>query len=339
MKNLKNYKNLFALLALAVIFAVAFAGCGYSGGMDNKSEAILADRGSYDYDGAYNDEIAMYDDVADKYSYSVLSADAPPANNSVERKIIRDANVTLEVENVEKAYETVLEYLKSFGGYKADDSMQTYNENSTKINATFKVPSGKLDDFLAELKKEGKVISLNTTSDDITDKYYDAKIRLDNFEKELENYREILKNTKTVEEHLQVTQYINDVTYRIEQIKGSLKLWDSLVDYSTVVLSLYEPYEAPAEVRELKWDSLTLDDMGWFISSGFLGVCNLIFSAAQWILIGIVILSPVIIPAAVVLFFVIRAYRKNQKRPIQNIQQNQSNNNAAPADNSWDNKA
>ena len=333
MKNAKNYKNLFLMLSLAIIFAIAFGGCGSSGGMYNKSGSMSADReyyggaDSYDYDGAYKNETAMYNDAANT-SYSMISADnSAAANIPAERKIIRDANVTVEVENVEKSYENILARLAEFGGYKANDSMENYGENNIRIEATLKIPYKKLDDFITELKKEGNVKNSSTTSKDITDQYYDAEIRLETLEKTLENYFRFLENAKNVEEQLQVTAYINDVTYQIEQIKGCLNLWKSLVDYSTVTLYLYEPYQAPAEVRELKWDSLSLEDMGWFISSGFLTVCNGIFKIILWIIIGILVASPIFIPTAIVLFFVIRRYKRKQKERIlyyQNMQNMQN---------------
>jgi len=338
MKNVKNYKNLFALLIVAIIFALVFGGCGSSEGMFDYAYNAIGSKANYDYEGAevYRDSGVVSSNVSGgNYKLTLTAAEVNESSAPslpADRKIIRDANVTVEVENVEKSYENILARLAEFGGYKANDSMENYGENNIRIEATLKIPYKKLDDFITELKKEGNVKNSSTTSKDITEQYYDAEIRLETLEKSLENYFRFLENAKNVEEQLQVTSYINDITYQIEQVKGSLNLWKALVDYSTVTLHLYEPYQAPAEVRELTWDSLTIDDMGWFISSGFLSVINAIFSMFQWILIIIAVISPILIPGLIVLFVLLHRHKKKKKQR----QEMQMNNNS-PVENITDN--
>ena len=341
MKNTKKFRNVFVLLVLALIFAVSFtfAGCssgvGYGSKSSNNSGAFYADEM---YDGN-SGALANYDSV--EYEYG--AAEAPALNLSkdeilavaaessgtstssnlpADRKIIRDANVTIEVEDVEKSFDKILAILARYGGYEANRDMRVNSYNSPTVNATFKIPAAKLDMFLIDLKDEGYVISSNISSADITDQYYDSKTRLTTLEKTLEKYYEFLDNAKDVDEQLKVTRYINDLTNEIEQLKGSLKRWDSLVDYSTVTLYLYKTYEALAEERIIEWSSLSFDDMKWLISSGFVGVCSVIVNVLQRILIFVVSGAPILIPLALVLFFVIRHSRKKKKQ-AQKVQQEQ----------------
>ena len=80
--------------------------------------------------------------------------------------------------------------------------------------------------------------------------------------------------------------------------------------------------EAPEEPRVITWNSLTLDDMGWFISSGFLNVCNAIFSALQWIVITAAAISPIAIPLAAVIFLLVRRHKKKKAKRLAQMQQN-----------------
>lgn len=332
MKNSHKIKRIFVLLSFALIFIFLFSACS---GSDKSSDSENGGNnfGAY-YDRADSYESYDYSPEAEKSAqntvYDLLASNSSSsANLPAARKIIRDANVTMEVEDVEESFDNILSNLSSIGGYEANRDMRTGNDNYITISTTLKIPAGELDEFLRNLNEEGKVISSNISSNDITDQYYDSKTRLTTLEKTLEKYYEFLDNAETVEEQLQVTEYINNITYEIEQIKGSLNRWDSLVEYSTISLSLYSPYEAPKPERVITWSSLSFGDMIWLISSGFIGVCNAIFSVLQWILIAIATMSPIIIPVAVILIIVIRHYNKQKKqRQIkQTNQEKQVNNN------------
>ena len=348
MKNKRNYKNLILLLALGLICMILFTSCSSAAGVadfygfsGNKSSASpYADSGGAAYDYSYDvyesdyaaaKSLGMAYPDGEIFEFLAESGDSN-SNLPANRKIIRDADITMEVEEVEQSYDNILALLGSFGGYEATRSMSNNSYGYPVANATLKIPAGKLDAFLAELKKEGEVISSYISSDDISDKYFDSTIRLETLEKELEKYYEFLENAKDVEEQLQVSRSISDITYQIEQLKGSIRRWDSLVDYSTVKINLYRKYEAPVEPREIKWDSLSVEDMGWFISSGFLSVINAIFSMFQWILIIIAVISPILIPGLIVLFVLLHRHKKKKKQR----QEMQMNNNS-PVENITDN--
>ena len=310
MKNQKNYRKIFGLFILIIFCAGIFAGCSSGEGVSfsNSSNSIK----DYAYDGAANESGSsmMMDTAAPSAAVSLTSASA---NLPADRKIIRDANISMEVEDVENSYNNMLKLLATYNGYEAGRNMYDNGDNNTTITATLKIPADKLDTFLSGLKDEGKVISQNISSNDITDQYFDSQIRLDTLRQTLENYKRFLENAKDVDEQLSVTSYINDVTQQIEQLEGSLKRWDSLINYSTVTLNLYRPYQAPEPVREIKWDSLSLSDMGWFIKSGFLGVVNAIFSVIQWFVIAVISASPVLIPVVIIIILIVRHNRKNKK--------------------------
>jgi len=260
--------------------------------------------------------------TAEAGSYSMLSADgSTPSAQSAERKIIRDANITMEVEDVQQSYDDILAVIKGYNGYESGMNMGTDYNGTPAITATLKIPADKLDSFMDYIKEQGNIKNSSISSSDITDQYYDSQTRLTNLEKTLDKYYEFLANAKTVDEQLKVTNYINDLTTQIEQLKGSLQRWDSQVNYSTVTLYLYRPYEAPKAERVIKWSSLSLNDMGWLISSGFVKVCNGIFSVVQWILIAVITALPVIIPVGIVLFFAIRHRKKKKKQKLSQKQE------------------
>lgn len=323
MKNAKNYKRLFILSALTLMCAVLFAGCSESGENWNNSGGNYAyyESSNYaDYNNADEPEIANM--TAPGYALLTSLSDNSASNAPTVRKIIRDADVTMEVEDVDAAFENILNRLEDSGGYEASRDMSVDYDKIPTVHAVFKIPAEDLDWFLAELKAIGDIKSSSISSSDITDQYYDSQTRLTTLEKTLEKYYEFLDNAQNVEEQLEVTRYINDLTSEIEQIKGSLKRWDALVAYSTISLNLYKIYEAPEEERIIEWSSLSFDDMWWLISSGFITTCSVIVNVLQRIFIVVIAGLPIIIPLGVVLFFGIR-YQRKQAKKRQQAQQTQ----------------
>ena len=318
-------KKILILTSILIVCAALLAGCNsydsMSGG-DMGYNNIMPAAESPEYGDFERYEEAEYE----AYDYDEAGMELTSAGTTslpADRKIIRDAEITMEAENAEQAYENILAFLTSLGGYEANRSMNVNSAAryySLANTATLKVPAANLDAFLAGLKNEGEIISSNISSADITDQYFDSQIKLATLEKTLDNYFRFLEEAENIDEQLRITRFINDITREIESLKGSLRRWDSLVEYSTVVLYIYRPYEAPVPEREIKWDSLSLEDMGWFISSGFLGVVNFLFSAIQWILIAVLVISPVLIPIAVLLFLLIRHHKKKQKKYLQKKQ-------------------
>ncbi|MCL2774887.1 MAG: DUF4349 domain-containing protein, partial [Oscillospiraceae bacterium] len=167
MKKIIKYRNLFVFLALTLIctFSFSFTGCSGSkndtifGYMGNGSNAGPGESNST---ADYNRQQQSYSSDAE---YSMLSADgSTPSSQMVERKIIRDANITMEVEDIEKSYDNILAALAQYNGYEAGRDMNTDSGGSPRIGATLKIPADKLDTFMGDIQKEGKLISSSISS-------------------------------------------------------------------------------------------------------------------------------------------------------------------------------
>ncbi|MCL2814210.1 MAG: DUF4349 domain-containing protein [Oscillospiraceae bacterium] len=356
-------KKLFVLCAALLAFALILAsGCSveydsYDGGpnQNEKLEEKPARRASGDYIAADKaagtmEAGAIYDYDAESYGYNYApspAAEAPGggdyftflSNLPPERKIIRDANLVMEVESAERVYDTILVNVAKFGGYEAARDMRSGSGNYMAVNATLKIPSNNLDMFLNEIKKEGAVLTSTVSSSDITDEYFDSQTRLGTLEKTLAKYYEFLENAKDVDEQLKVARYISDITNEIEQIKGRVKRWDSLVDYSTVTLYLYRPADPePEETTEpatepettervVEWSAISGDDMSFNIMQGIADTCSAILRIFQNLVTWLITASPVLIPLAVVLFLIIRYARKKIREKKNNKKSGDNNDN------------
>ena len=275
-------------------------------------DGYAMDEESYELnDAAYSDE---YKSSSATVSESGASAGNPAGQ---EDKIIRTANITMESDDAQSCYDTLLAFARQNGGSelsvrKSHDNYGNYNYFN--IDATLKITPDKLEDFIKLAEETDKVTNAEITSDDVTREYYDVKIRLESKKAALDNYYKLLKNAKNVSESLEVQRYITDLTAEIESMEGTLRYYDAKVDLSTINLSIQQRDKLPAQIEdEFHWDSLSMSDVGKLMKNGFLGMINFLWSLLLWILIAIVVLSPLAL-IGLVIFFIVRNHRKKHPK-------------------------
>ena len=293
-------KRLLALSIAAIIFLAAFAGCA----------SAQPTSTSYDNEGPYSTTAATTTAGGD---YGSGLGGAP----SAERKIIRDANLDLEVSDVVQAYNNILAYAQQYGGYEISRN-QARSNGYIAIQARIKIKPNQLDAFIGFISKQGSVINTNISTADITEDYYDIQTRLKTMESTLLTYYDFLDRAANIDESLQVQYQINQLTAEIESLKGKLKLWDSLLAESTVTLQLRQSEDPVKLKKEINWSTLTFDDMGYLMRSGLTSVLNFLANAVQWLAIALVVTAPFWIVGLIILIILLRRKKKHRQQQ-QNI--------------------
>lgn len=308
----------FAALAAAVMMCLSCASCSAASGASKESydSSYAVSQNGYYEDAEYYDE-----DYSAAETAKTGSADSSAAAAEFEEKVIRTANIEMESDDAQKCYDTLLDFVKQNNGSelnvrKSHDSYGGYRYYN--IESTLKIAPDKLEEFIELAEKTDKVTSTQISADDVTQEYYDIKLRLDAKKAALKKYYKLLDEAKTVEESLEVQRYITDLTAEIESMEGMLRYYDAKVDFSTIYLTIQQRDKLPAEIEdEFHWDSLSLSDVGTLMKNGFLGMLNFLWSLLLWILIAVVVLSPVAL-IAVGVFFLVRQCRKKQKERMKN---------------------
>lgn len=291
-------KRFFGILLAFLFLFTACSSASYS----QKDEAITQD-GSTGY-GDLN-ESPQYDETTGTKTSS--------ADTTYVRKIIKDASMALKADDVDKTYADILKYAAQYGGYEFSHD-KTVDDTSTYITAVIKIKPEGLDCVMNYVGESVKVISSSVKSDDITSNYYDTQIRLQTVQKTLEKYYQFLSEAKNVTEMLQIQNEINTLTQTIESYEGQLKMWDTLVQESTLTLSIYQINDSIRIDDEVVWNSLSFSDMGSLIKVGFSGVINILLSVLEWMLIILISASPLLV-IAVIIILLIRHKSKNKKTP------------------------
>lgn len=228
-----------------------------------------------------------------------------------QRKIIQNAHLNLEVKDPVEANNTINDEVSKLGGYIANSS-KTDTKRGVKIYIEVRLPSQKLNDFLKYFDNIGKVKDLTISTEEITSDYYDVKARLENALNQRKKLFEIMEKAKTIDEILKVQKEIDTVQERIEQFQGKIKLWDNLVDFSTVRVDIIQDPKAFKSQSEAKLNPFSFAQWWSYIKNGFIAVLNFMIVFFQWVI--IILVSAAIPLAILIIIFLIIIRIKNRKK-------------------------
>lgn len=219
--------------------------------------------------------------------------------SKIGRKVIRNGDVSLELSDYEIGIKQIKDTLTVFDCEiisEAENNYSSYITNTIVIS----VKSSQFDSLLsAVLSGDGRIISKNIYANDVTQQYVDVYIRLKNKRVVADQYREILKRAYTINDILNVQQYLRQIEEEIEVSEGQLFYWDQKSDYSTLTLTITYYGEQTPVAKDTFWSNL-LEGlvMGW---EGLL-----------FFLLVIVRLWPLWFLAGIIIFVVLRQIKKQK---------------------------
>ncbi|HKG15667.1 MAG TPA: DUF4349 domain-containing protein [Pyrinomonadaceae bacterium] len=245
--------KLSLMLALALA-TFAFAGCGGGARQAERSAELQPASGSTTAsqaapDGARagggggggNAQTAVQD-------VSLQQADASQAQPvPSERKIIRDATLTLEVDEPAKAAERVTSIADSRGGYVvSSESRHVSGGRGGKTYEVFtvqvRVPAAQFDAALKDVRATaGEVTAEKVSGKDVTEEYIDLEARL-RTQRALEaQLLDIMKTADEVSDAISVQRELTTVRTDIERIEGRRRFLESQSSLSTISVTLQPP--------------------------------------------------------------------------------------------------
>ena len=188
----------------------------------------------------------------------------------IERKLIRNARIGFQSDDLEKTSERLMKLTKHYEGYVSTDESNN-NYGQSKHNLTVRIPSKNFDIFL---KGVGEGVDefdyKNISTDDVTTEYLDVTARIKT-KKELETrYLEILNKANSVKDMLEIERELNNVRGEIESAQGRLKYLKNQVSYSTFYIEYYKevPYQGDSFAERMGegfgngWDNLLMFFVG-----------------------------------------------------------------------------
>lgn len=241
-------------LTLALALATfALAGCGGGSALQAERSAELQpasgsttasqapDGSRAAVGGGGNAQRAMQD-------VSLQQADAAQAQPvPTERKIIRDATLTLEVDEPSKAAERITSIAVSRGGYVVTSESRHVSggrrgKSYEVFTVQFRVPAAQFDAALKDVRATaGEVTSEKVSGKDVTEEYIDLEARL-RTQRALEaQLLDIMKTAREVSDAISVQRELTNVRTDIERIEGRRRFLESQSSLSTINVTLQPP--------------------------------------------------------------------------------------------------
>jgi hypothetical protein len=146
-----------------------------------------------------------------------------------ERVILKSADLSIKVDNPDSCAKKIADVATNYHGYSIT-SGNTYLQ--------IRVPAEQLDSAISDIAKLGLVTGKNISGKDVTDEYYDSKIRLENKEKARQRYLELLAKAENVEATLKVEKELERLNGEIESLKGAIARIEKEAQFSLISVSL-----------------------------------------------------------------------------------------------------
>lgn len=324
----QKHTQMIAYILAGIIGVAALAGCsgrssfaGYDNAMSSSMAASAAPQAAPSEMKTFsfaNDEAMMEESMADIEAESLSTH--PGANAAQPRKIIRNAELSLETMEYEAALEKIPALAEQAGGYvesSSSDGISLYEKSSSRPSRrsayfTVRVPAENLDSLVGSLSENFNLLNKSESSSDISDRYYDTQAHLSNLQIQEKRLLELLEKAGKLADLLEIEKELADVRYQIETLTASMKRMDSQVSYSTVNISLQEV----VEYQEITTPPRTFGDRlaGTFKDSwsNFLDVCESILFAVIYFAPLALLVAAAVIAVILIIRAVSRRSRKNK---------------------------
>lgn len=299
-------KKRILCIGLALLLLLGITACGAANSSGASTQAAAPAAG----------EMAAYDMAAAEetgYEPAESPAAAPNLPNAEGRKLIYTGNLTLYTSQFDRAVPALTELVEGYEGYFSSQELYQNDGDMRSAYYTVRVPSDRFDQFLHSVAEEPvcKLVYQSTGVEDVSEVYYDIENRLETQQTMLNRLNELLSQAESMEDILAIQSQITEVEYQIESLTGERNYYDSLIDYSTVYISLEEVSEVVEEMEP---------GFGQRLVSGFQDSWRNFVSGAQALVVGMARHSIALVLLAVIAVVVILVVRRSGKKRKQRQQ-------------------
>ncbi len=174
-------------------------------------------------------------DGSDSGSDSTQLETGYPPVAAQNRLIVRIVDMTIEVDDVPGRISDVSGIALQRGGWVVSEQRSSQHVGHISI----RVPSAQLDSAVRAISDLGlDVLSLISTSDDVTEEYFDVQARIQNLNVTRDSLRELLSREGDLEDILEVQREITRVSEEIEILEGRKRLLEQTSATSLINVTL-----------------------------------------------------------------------------------------------------
>jgi hypothetical protein len=269
----------------AILLITFFIGCAGENDLENYPVSEMS----------MSSEMAMIEDIRISRPQTSL--------NIEEKKIQRNANLSIEVKNLDESVNKLNEIILLLNAEIISSNKGGADFGQPYSNIRIRVASNNLNSAIGEFKKLAtKIISENIYTNDVSEEFIDTEARLNIMKSTEERFNLLLLESETVEEIIQVEKELMRIRGDIESLEGRLNYLSKTTDTSEINLNLNEKIPVTGE--------------SWKINESFTSALQNLSSFAKNLadfLINVIVFIPAIIVLAI-LIIIIRKFIKKIKK-------------------------
>jgi hypothetical protein len=169
---------------------------------------------------------------------------------TVERKIIRNAEITIEVDAPDEGQRKIASIAEKHGGFvviseSSQSDTKSQSSAASVVNVVIRVPAQNFNAAVEEIRGAvapgGRILHEKKSGQDVTEEYIDLEARL-RAKRALEaQFLEIMKQAHKVSDALEVQTQLTQVRTEIEQIEGRRRFLENQSALSTITVTLRTP--------------------------------------------------------------------------------------------------
>lgn len=182
----------------------------------------------------------------------VMSRGGAPAPAPMDRKIIRTAELRIELDDVPRAARLADSIAARAGGEIAHSTLSQGDRGAMESQVTIRVPVTRFNEAMVALRNLGRVRVDNSGAEDVTRTYNDLEIRLRVKRETIERLRGLLATRAAkLSDIIEVERELSRAITELEQMEGERRYLDSQVAMSTINVSMYHaPIAGPGNFTD-----------------------------------------------------------------------------------------
>lgn len=150
-----------------------------------------------------------------------------------------DISVLVKAGGFNSAFQSATLVAQKYGGFVESSSTAGVKHRSGDL--LIRVPSDRFDEAMNDLRGLGQVESQTISGQDVTSQFVDLEARLRTWESQESALLRLMRRASSIDATLRIQQNLQDVQFRIEEIKGQLRLLQNQTDLATIHATIREP--------------------------------------------------------------------------------------------------
>lgn len=232
---------------------------------------------------------------------SGTAIDSESKNAIVQRQLVTTGSLSISVKNPVAAAETATRTVATAGGRIDEQSEQPATDtHRASASLTLRVPSDRLDNTIASLKKLGTVNELTLNANDVTTQVQDTDARVSALQASVDRLLTLMSTATNTKDLIDLESALSSRQADLDSLKAQQAYLKDQVSMSTLTLTLHPLGTVASGAPDSFWGGLVA---GW----------NALAATGAGVLVALGVLLPWLVVLAVIAGVVLLIVRRTRR--------------------------